>query len=108
TIRQHDKDNIIVVGTPNWSQRVDLAAMNPIDGDNIAYTLHFYAGTHGQELREKAEVAIEKGLALFVTEYGTTNADGDGPVHKEATAEWYEFMDHHKLSWCNWSIAAKD
>jgi endoglucanase len=43
-IRQNDQKNIIVVGTPNWSTDVDVAAEDPINGTNIAYTLHIYAG----------------------------------------------------------------
>ena len=42
-IREIDPDNLIIVGTPNWSQRVDMAAQDPIvEFENIAYTLHFY------------------------------------------------------------------
>ncbi|WZL88168.1 glycoside hydrolase family 5 protein [Salinimicrobium sp. 3283s] len=108
SIRQHDPDNIIVLGTPNWSQRVDLAAEDPVEGENLAYTLHFYAGTHRQELRNTALTAINKGLAIFVTEFGTTNANGDGPVYKQETGEWIDFMEQHNLSWANWSIADKD
>lgn len=107
-IRHHDPDNIIVLGTPTWSQRLDLAAEDPIEGDNLAYTLHFYAGTHKEELRQVAEEAMAKGIALFVTEFGTTNADGDGPVDVKETQKWMEFMDKNNLSWCNWSIADKD
>ena len=33
-------------------------------GDNIVYTLHFYAGTHHQYLRDKAIRALETGVAL--------------------------------------------
>ncbi|WP_437962158.1 cellulase family glycosylhydrolase [Sorangium sp. So ce119] len=41
-------------GTPTWSQDVDLAANDPITRHtNVAYTLHFYAGTHEQRLRER-------------------------------------------------------
>jgi endoglucanase len=87
---------------------VDHAAEDPVDGDNLAYTLHFYAGTHRQELRSIAEAAMKKGLPLFVTEFGTTDANGDGPVYEKETAEWMEFMDLHKLSWANWSVADKD
>lgn len=107
-IRKFDADNIIVCGTPNWSQDVDDAAENPIEGENIAYTLHFYAGTHQDELMQKAEKAIEAGLPIIVTEFGTTEADGDGMVYRKDTQKWLKFMDKHKLSWCNWSIADKD
>ncbi|MGF7138871.1 glycoside hydrolase family 5 protein [Roseimarinus sediminis] len=107
-IRQYDKNNIIVCGTPYWSQRVDEAAMDPIEGNNIAYTLHFYAGTHGEELRKRGDEAMAKGLCLFVTEYGTTEANGDGNVYKKETREWYNWMDKHHISHCNWSIADKN
>ncbi|MBQ2053985.1 MAG: glycoside hydrolase family 5 protein, partial [Eubacterium sp.] len=43
-IRANDKDAIIIVGTPTWSQDVEIAADDPITGqENIAYTTHFYA-----------------------------------------------------------------
>jgi len=106
-IRKHDPDNIIIVGTPTWSQDVDLAAMNPIQGENIMYTLHFYAGTHGQELRDKAKTAIDKGLALFVTECGTTQASGGGGVYEEKFLEWLSFLKKHHISWVNWSLTNK-
>lgn len=76
-IRAIDPDNLIIVGTPTWSQDVDEASYDPIRGyANIAYTLHFYAGTHGQYLRDKAQTALNNGIALFATEWGTVNADG--------------------------------
>ena len=38
-----DPDNLIPLGAPEWSQKVDLVAADPIIGyDNIAYTFHFY------------------------------------------------------------------
>jgi len=44
-IRAVDPDNLIIVGTGFFSQEVDVASQDPIVGfDNIAYTLHFYAG----------------------------------------------------------------
>jgi endoglucanase len=107
-IRENDPDNIIVCGTPTWSQRVDEAAEDPIQLPNIAYALHFYAATHKQELREKAKGALEKGITLFVTEFGTTEASGNGAVDEVETREWLAFMDQNNISWCNWSISDKN
>lgn len=45
-IRQNDPDNIIIVGTPTWSQDVDAAAKDPLTQSNIMYAFHFYAATH--------------------------------------------------------------
>src|SRR5690606_28843397 len=75
-IRERDPDNIIILGTPNWSQDVDIAASSPISGDNLMYTLHFYACTHTNALRSKAEAAYNAGLPIFVTEWGAAPADG--------------------------------
>ncbi len=107
-IREIDTNNIIVVGTPRWSQDVDVASNNPITGKNIAYALHYYASTHKQELRDKASKAIEKGCALFVTEFGTCEYNGDGHIDYEENKYWFDFMDKNKISWCNWSIADVD
>jgi endoglucanase len=106
-IRRYDPDNIIIVGTPSWSQDVDIAARNPINDTNIAYALHFYAGTHRQWLRDKADTALKKGLALWVTEFGTCKADGKGDIYPDELNEWFDYMDRHKISWCNWSVADK-
>lgn len=101
-------DNLIIVGTPTWSQDVDVVASNPIDEDNIAYTLHFYAGTHGKELRNRADNALKKGIALFVTEWGSVNADGNGEIDEESTAEWINWCSENGISCCNWAINNKD
>ncbi|GAB5560220.1 MAG: hypothetical protein SynsKO_18670 [Synoicihabitans sp.] len=107
-IRQHDPDNLIVVGTPYWSQRVDEAAADPIDDPNVAYVLHFYAATHKAELRARAEKALAQGVALMVTEWGTVEATGDGAIDYESVAEWREFMQKHQLSSATWAVSNKD
>jgi endoglucanase len=108
TIRQYDPDNIIIVGTPTWSQDVDIASKNPITGyDNIMYTLHFYAGSHGQWLRDKAETALKNGLPLFVTESGTSQATGGGGVYIPEMMEWFSFCQKNNISWINWSLTNK-
>jgi endoglucanase len=104
-IRAIEPNNIIVVGTPNWSQYVDEAANNPLSYSNIAYSLHFYAETHRQWLRNRATTALNKGVALFVTEFGTCSSSGSGPIEYTETDTWLKFLDANKISWCNWSIA---
>lgn len=106
-IRKYDPDNIIICGTPKWSQNVDDAALDPISDKNTAYAVHFYSGTHKQWLMDKAETAMNKGLCIFVSEYGTTEANGNGPVFVEETQNWYNWMDKYHISHCNWSIADK-
>jgi aryl-phospho-beta-D-glucosidase BglC (GH1 family) len=107
-IRAIDPDNLIIVGTPTWSQDVDIASLNPITGyNNIAYALHFYAGSHKQSLRDKATTALNNGIALFVTEWGSVNANGDGAVDIDETLSWMEFLKAHKISHVNWALNDK-
>lgn len=108
-IRKIDPDNIIVVGTPHWSQDVDVVAQNPIKGyKNIAYTLHFYAGSHFEWLLEKAQKAVDKNLPIIVTEWGTVNADGSGAVNYAYTEKWINFCKKNNLTLCNWSVHDKN
>lgn len=107
-IQAIDSTNIIIVGTPTWSQDVDVAANNPIEAKNIAYALHFYAATHKQSLRNKAKRALSKGIALFVSEFGTVESSGDGPINYDEVEKWFDLMEENNLSWCNWSIMDKD
>ncbi len=106
-IRQHDTDNLIICGTRTWSQDVDEVIGNEINDVNVAYTLHYYAATHKQFLRDKAQKALDAGLPIFVTEYGITEASGDGSIDANEAQIWWDFLDQNKISWCNWSIADK-
>ncbi len=106
-IRAIDPDNLIIVGSPNWSQDVDVAAANPLLGSNIAYTLHFYAATHKQSLRDKATTALNRGVAVFVTEYGTCEASGNGYIDATSTQEWMTFLKANQISHCNWAFNDK-
>ena len=103
-IRAIDPDNLIVVGTPEWSQRVDLAAADPItEFSNIAYTLHFYTIYHHQWLRDRASAALENGIALLITEWGLI---GYSLVDPEAN-EWMTWCFDNKMSHCNWAVNDK-
>jgi len=105
-IREIDPDNLIVVGTQSWDQDVDKAADDPIVGyENLVYAVHFYAGSHKDELRAKAQYAIDKGLPLMATEWGTVNYDGDGDVDRESTLAWLKLLQDNSISHMNWAVS---
>jgi len=105
-IRAVDPDNLIVLGTPNWSQFVDQAALNPVVGTNLMYTLHFYSCTHTAWLRSRGDTAIAAGLPLFVTEWGATNADGGttGSLCLDEAQLWHDWMKTNGVSWAAWKF----
>nr|BAF57460.1 putative glycosyl hydrolase family5 [uncultured symbiotic protist of Cryptocercus punctulatus] len=107
-IRQYDTDNVILVGTPQWDQKPDEAANSPITGyDNIAYTLHFYAGSHGQWLRDAGDKLLSAGYPIYVSECGGMNADGDGGVNTAEWNNWVSWMAKNDISWATWSLNNK-
>ncbi len=109
TIRAIDKKNIILVGSPQWDQAVDKAAADPITGyDNLMYTLHFYAATHKQSLRDRAANALKTGLPLFVSECAGMEATGNGPIDLQEWNDWLQWMNDNHLSWTAWSVSDKN
>ncbi|MXO05135.1 glycoside hydrolase family 5 protein [Flavobacterium sp. HBTb2-11-1] len=108
-IRENDPNNIILVGCPHWDQDIDLPAEDPIRGyTNIMYTMHFYAATHGKELRDRTDLAIKRGLPVFISESAGMEASGDGPLNYKAWQEYIDWMESKKLSWITWSVSDKD
>lgn len=108
-IREYDPDNIILVGSPSWCQDLHIVADDPIVGfDNLMYTLHFYAGTHKQALRDRGNYALDKGIPLFVSECASMEASGDGALDQASWEEWLGWMESRRISWSVWSIADKN
>lgn len=107
-IRAIDPGAFVVAGTRSWTQDVEEAAADPLPFDNVAYALHYYAATHKQGLRDKAELAMRRGAALFVTEYGVTLANGDDTIDVEESQRWWDWCERHGISYLAWSINDKD
>ena len=102
-----NSDGIILVGTPTWSQEIDKPAQNPIKKENIMYTLHFYSGTHTSWLRDRAKEAMKK-IPIFVSEFGVSDASGNGGVFLEEADKWIKFLDENNISYVNWSLSDKN
>ena len=108
-IRAIDPDNIILVGSPRWDQDIHLPAEDPIKGyKNLMYTLHFYAGTHRQWLRDRADLAIKKGLPIFISESAGMEASGNGKIDDTEWKKWIDWAELNKISWVTWSVSDKD
>lgn len=108
-IRRHDPDNIILMGCPHWDQDIHLVADSPLQGfTNLMYTVHFYAATHHQYLRDRMVDAISRGVPVFVSESAGMEASGNGPIDPVEWQAWIDCMEQHKVSWVTWSLSDKD
>lgn len=106
-IRANDPNAVVIVGTPTWSQDVDTAADDPLAFDNIMYSLHFYAATHGDNIRNKLLTAREKGLAILISEFGICDASGNGAVDYGQAEAWYNLIKDNHISYVGWSLSNK-
>ena len=108
-IRKYDPDTVVLVGCPHWDQDIHLVAESPLEGfDNVMYTVHFYAATHGDQLRDRMENAVKKGIPVFISESGATEATGDGKIDSESEGKWIELCERLGISWVCWSISDKN
>lgn len=108
-IRANDKNALILVGTPNWCQNIGEAEADPITGaGNLMYTMHFYAAEHHEELRNAMVSAVESGFPVFVSEFGLTQASGDGAIDTASAQAWLNAMDEHDISYVIWNLSNKN
>lgn len=108
TIRANDQNAVILVGTNTWSQDVDQVIGNQLEDKNVMYVLHFYAGTHKDNIRGKLTKAINAGVPVFVTECSITDASGNGAVDYDSANQWLKLLNDNDISFVAWSLSNKD
>ena len=112
-IRDCGSDAPIICGTNNWSQDVnevvghDLNDLTDDGFENILYTLHFYSATHYDNIKNKATEAYSAGVPIFVTEFGTCDASGNGSYDFDNATAWINYCDERGINYCNWSLCNK-
>lgn len=107
-IRKNAPDAIIIVGTPTWSQDIDVAAADPItDQTNLMYAVHFYAATHKDDLRNKVQSALDAGLPIIISEFGLCDASGNGSIDYDQSDAWFDLINDKNLSYAAWNISNK-
>ncbi|HLV30675.1 MAG TPA: cellulase family glycosylhydrolase [Chitinispirillaceae bacterium] len=129
-VRNAGAKNLIILGTPFFCQHAHIAANDQIVNDNgdkfenVAYSFHFYAASHGPEAfyvkngdgsggmeSEYLSKAVSK-VPIFITEWGTTHSDGGesgefNEIDENNTDWWFEnFVDRYHLGHCNWSVSS--
>ena len=110
-IREHDPDSVILLGTRAWaslglSEGGDESEIidNPVDAENIMYTFHFYAASHGSDYLNALDRASDE-LPIFVTEFGTQTATGDGENDFDMSQQYIDLMADKDISWVNWNFS---
>lgn len=110
-IRAIDGDAPILVGTHGWGsmgisdgRTAQDIVSSPVNATNIMYTFHFYAASHGDQYYNELNWASDR-LPVFVTEFGTQTASGDGANNFTMSQRYIDLMRTKKISWCNWNYS---
>lgn len=107
TIRANDDDAVILVGTNTWSQDINEVVGNELDGENVMYVMHFYAATHGAQLRQRLQSALDAGVPVFVSECSICDASGNGGIDYASADAWLKLMNDNGVSFIAWSLSNK-
>lgn len=104
TVRSGAPQNLVLVGTPNWSQVVGPAATDPIVGQNIVYVAHMYPlHWNNQSLRNQIVTAAAV-HPVFITEWGFQSGSNNilnGTISNYGTP-FKQFLEDNELSWTAW------
>lgn len=120
TIRKYNEDALIIVGTPEFSTRLDVAMKDPLPYDNLLYAYHKYIDVSKQSIPEYywLEQAVKQNFPVIVSEWGI--AYGKDSYQQELTKQkgiqedslvlepalqFLTYMQEHSLSWCGWSLS---
>ncbi len=110
-VRAVDADSVILLGTHGWGSlgvsdgRNETDVINnPVTFGNVLYTFHFYAGSHGSEYLNTLSRAADR-IPIFVTEFGTQTASGDGANNFTQSQLYINLMASKKISWVNWNFS---
>ena len=110
-IRKNSPDSVVLVGTRGFSSlglsdgsdETEIID-DPVDFENVMYTFHFYAASHGADRRAVVARAA-KSLPLFVSEFGTQTFTGDGTNDFASTTAWLDLLKSNKISYGMWSFS---
>lgn len=110
-IRAQDPDGVVLVGTRAWSSlglsdgaSETEVVNNPVNATNIMYTFHFYAASHGASYLNALSRAADR-IPMFVTEFGTQTASGDGANNFTQAQAYLDLMATKQISWVNWNFS---
>ena len=112
-IRKSDPNAIILVGTPEWDQKLETVDLSKLTSlKNVMFTFHFYAVSH-RSLYPMFKSQIHR-IPVFVSEWGTCESSGLGRIDSEASSLFLKTMsqdtvkgDTVTISWCNFSYGDK-
>lgn len=90
-IRENDPDAIIIVGTPDYSQALDLVNTKMIiDPENVMYAFHFNAATDESLLSVLGHYMHR--IPVFVSQFSMTDRTGEEELNHTVARDFLDMM----------------
>ncbi|HEU5080572.1 MAG TPA: cellulase family glycosylhydrolase [Opitutaceae bacterium] len=104
TVRTYAPNNLILVGTPVWSQVLTPILNNPISGNRVAYVVHTYPAHWASQYNRNQITSVANSIPLFMTEWGFTQTS-DSLLNGSISTYGQPLMntlDQYGISWTCW------
>jgi endoglucanase len=108
-VRAAAPDNLVLIGTPNWSQLVGDAAADPLSGTNLVYVAHMYPQHWQSQSLKNQIISAAQTVPVFMTEWGFWPAPMDPLLNGSITsygAPLRDFIEANHLSWSAWCASS--
>ncbi len=74
----------------------------------IAKWIYVIIDWHSHDAYQYTNLAINtNGKAIFVSEFGVCDSEGNGQIDTDEATIWLDFLDANNVSWVNWSVSDK-
>jgi hypothetical protein len=107
-IRAGAPNNLIIVGSPSWSQHPEGAIAYPLTGGNLVFTAHIYPGNFpgsGNVFENHVKTAIAK-VPVFISEWGyqigSSTTDNLSTPDDTWATNLQTFVKGNGASWTGW------
>lgn len=101
-VRKYAPNNLILAGSPIWSQEMGDAATDSLTGGNIAYVAHVYPPHFAKAWNRQQVEQVVKRHPVFMTEWGFgngVNLNGTITGYGEPIMKWADSLG---ISWTAW------
>ncbi|WP_026522039.1 cellulase family glycosylhydrolase [Butyrivibrio sp. VCB2001] len=109
-IKANSPDAIIGIPAPyqitSGDDNMTAVISKPLPYDNVVYTHHMYvASSFSSTALREIEEFLNNGLPVFISEWGTTESNGQDGFDEERSKSWLTFLDSHGISWVNFNLS---
>ena len=108
-VRESAPDNLVLVGSSNWSQQSGDAASNPLDGTNLVYVAHMYPPHFKSDFLRNQITTASMLAPVFMTEWGFQETSTDMLLQGTVTSygsPLKQFIEERHLSWTAWCASS--